>query len=204
MPTTSERPVQVEFCLQCGPETGLRSEGDGSQLRCPRCGWVREVSLRPLFVVTGVSGAGKTTVANLLAHMVDDCEVFDVDLILHVAALGWETWRATWLQVAHGIAQNGRSTVLCGTITPDQLDELPTRQLIGPIYSCLLDCPDAVLVERLRARPAWRGTDEQFVTRQLGFAAWLRTRIEPSFASYAREPHAVADQVADWITSRLA
>lgn len=203
MQTTPEKPVEVEFCLQCGPGTGLRPRGDGSQLQCPRCGWVRLVPLRPLFVVIGASGAGKTTIVPALARKLDGCEVFDVDLTLHIAALGWDAWRATWLQIAHGIAQNGRSTVLCGTITPDQLETLPTRQLVGPIHSCLLDCPDDVLVERLRARPPWRGTDEDFVARQLGFAAWLRDHIEPSFSSYACEPAAVVDQVAAWVTSRL-
>ncbi|HTQ88743.1 MAG TPA: hypothetical protein VMK84_04545 [Streptosporangiaceae bacterium] len=37
-----------------------------------------------------------------------------------VAALGWDTWRNTWLRLAHAIALNGRVTVLCGSLMPDQ------------------------------------------------------------------------------------
>jgi hypothetical protein len=83
-----------------------------------------------------------------------DCAVFEVDLTLQVAALGWEIWRDTWLRVAHGEALHGRVTVLCGSLMPDQLGAVPARKLLGPIHFCDLDCPDDVLAARLRARPS--------------------------------------------------
>ncbi|MGH3488678.1 MAG: hypothetical protein ACRDP8_12305 [Actinopolymorphaceae bacterium] len=203
MTPTAEQPVQGEFCMRCGPDTGLHPYGDGSLLRCACCGWERVVPRRPLFVVTGPSGVGRTTIMPALARSLTGCEVFDVDLTLHVAALGGDVWLNTWLQLAHGIALNGRSTVLCGSLMPDYLEELPARRLVGPIHFCLLDAPDEVLVERLRARPEWRGGDGEFVARRLKFAAWLRNHIQPSFSSFGCEPAIVADRVADWITSSL-
>lgn len=35
-------------------------------------------------------------------------EVFDTDALLHVAALGLDTYRGTWLRLAHDVALNGR------------------------------------------------------------------------------------------------
>lgn len=32
------------------------------------------------------------------------------------SGLGWDTWRNTWLQLAHAIALNGHATVLCGSM----------------------------------------------------------------------------------------
>jgi hypothetical protein len=95
--------------------------------------------------------------------------------MLHVAALGWDTWRSTWLQLAHAAALGGQVTVLTGTLTPDQLERLPARELIGPIHFALLDCPDDVLASRLQARPPWRGTSSLAkITENQQFAAWLR------------------------------
>ena len=44
---------------------------------------------------------------------------------------------------------------------PDQLETLPARKLVGPIRFCTLDCLDAELADRLRRRPAWRGTSTE-------------------------------------------
>jgi hypothetical protein len=103
------------------------------------------------------------------------CLVFETDVILHVAALGWDTWRRTWLQLAHAAALGGQVTVLTGTFTPDQLERLPARELIGPIHFALRDCPDDLLASRLPARPPWRGTSSLAkITENQQFAAWLR------------------------------
>jgi hypothetical protein len=47
---------------------------------------------------------------------------------LHVAALGWDTWRNTWLQLTHAAALDGQATVLTGSLTPGQLERLPARK----------------------------------------------------------------------------
>jgi hypothetical protein len=200
-PTT---PPKAEFCLNCGPEVGLSPAPEASALICPRCGWERGLSLRPLYVVTGISGAGKTTVSEVLSSHLPDCDVFDVDVILHIAALGWDVWRNTWLQLAHAVAAGGRSTVLVGSIRADQLEPLPARCLVGPIRSCLLDSPDDVLAARLRSRPSWRGCTPETIDEQLSYAGWLRERIQPVFDTHRADVHTVAGQVASWVRHQEA
>jgi hypothetical protein len=189
--------------MTCGPGAMLERFG-GEVLRCPRCGDAVPVVAVPVFVVTGASGTGKTTIAEPLRHLLPDCDVFDVDLILHVAELGWDTFGDTWLRIAHGIALNGRVTVLCGSMMPGNLESLPARKLTGPILSCTLDCPDPVLAARLRARPAWRGATEAVIAKQLEFAAWLRTHIEPCYDTSLLTPAETAERVAAWIRQCLA
>jgi hypothetical protein len=132
------------------------------------------------------------------------CLVFEPDVILHVAALGWDTWRRTWLQLAHAAALGGQVTVLTGTFTPDQLERLPARELIGPIHFALRDCPDDLLASRLPARPPWRGTSSLAkITENQRFAAGLRARIRPSFDTSTASAAEVAARVAAWVKPLL-
>ena len=73
--------------MNCGPGVAVERRG-GAVLRCPRCGDEQQVPDLPLFVVTGASGTGKSTVTGPLRRQLPDCEVFDTDALLHVAALG--------------------------------------------------------------------------------------------------------------------
>ena len=185
--------------MGCGPEAILDADPGAHRLRCPRCGTESWLPALPLLVVTGASGTGKTTITGPLRNLLPRCLVFETDVILHVAALGWDTWRNTWLQLTHAAALGGQATVLTGSLTPDQLERLPARKLIGPIHFALLDCPDHVLAGRLRARPAWRGTSSQAkITQNQRFAAWLRARITPSFDTSAASADEVASQITAW------
>jgi len=186
--------------MRCGPGTIPDADPRAHRLRCPRCGTESWLPALPLFVVTGASGAGKSTISGPLRNLLPGCLVVEADVILHVAALGWDTWRNTWLQLAHAAALGGHITVLTGSLTPDQLDRLPARRLVGEIRFALLDCPDDVLAGRLRARPAWRGSSsEEAIAEHQRFAAWLRARITPSFDTGTAEPAEVAGQLAAWV-----
>jgi gluconate kinase len=201
---SAEQPLPEVFCMQCGPGTVLRRDGQQG-LRCPRCGAVQQVPALPLFVVTGASGTGKTTITGPLSQRLPDFEVFDADIILHVAALGGDNWRNTWLQLAHAIALNGRATVLLSSWLPAQLDQLPARALIGPIHFCNLDCPDDVLAARLGSRPARRGTSSrEKIAEHQRFAAWLRAHIRPSFDTCTLSVDETADHVAAWSRALLS
>lgn len=80
---------------------------------CPECGRADEAAaLRPLFIVTGASGSGKTAVLAPLARMLAGrCVAFDVDLLLDAAGalsgdrpVNWPAFRDAWLAAAHGVA----------------------------------------------------------------------------------------------------
>jgi RNase adaptor protein for sRNA GlmZ degradation len=203
--TRFAQPPEETFCLTCGPDAVL--ERRGAVLHCPRCGIRQPVPDFPLFVVTGASGTGKTTITEPLRRVLPGFDVFDTDIILQVAALGWDTWRNTWLRLAHAIALNGRVTVLCGSLMPSQMETLPARKLVGPIHFCTLDCPDTVLADRLHRRPSWRGTStEEAIARHQRFAAWLRAHIQPCYDTSQLTPAETAERIAIWIsrTTRLA
>jgi len=191
-------PPTAGFCMQCGPDTSTFAYPADQVLRCAVCGWETRLAQRTLFVVAGVSGSGKTTVAEQLPAYLPECDTFDADLTLRIAELGWDVWRDTWLQLAHAIALNGRTTILCTTFVPDQLEALPSRALVGEIRFCLLDAPDAVLRSRLTARPPWRGSTPEFIDRQLRWASRLRSHLQPRFDTSILNETETAQSVAAW------
>jgi hypothetical protein len=199
-----ERPPSEVFCLTCGPEAVLARDPAAPLLRCASCDAVTEIPTLPLFVITGASGTGKTTVTGPLRRLLPECVVFEGDPISQVAALGWNVFRDTWLRIACEVALSGRPTVLCTSLMPGDLEALPARKLLGPIHFGNLDCPDDVLAARLRARPSWRhsNTEEVIVTHQR-FAAWLREHIDPTWDTSALTPEETAGRIAAWVRPRL-
>jgi predicted ABC-type ATPase len=150
----------MHYCQDCDdPHLMLPADGVA---RCPVCGGIEPTAAtRPLFVVTGASGAGKTTIfPELLRRLAGRCVVFDVDWLidpLRRAAkdgdIDWAAFRDAWLYVAHGVAQNGLPTLLLGPFIPEHLEGLPGRAWVGEIHYLVLDCPDDLRRQRIEARP---------------------------------------------------
>ena len=79
--------------MSCGPGTILDADPGAHRLRCPRCGSESWLPALPLFVVTGASGTGKSTITGPLRTLLPGCLVVEADVILHVAA--WLRARVT-------------------------------------------------------------------------------------------------------------
>jgi AAA domain len=190
----------VHYCQRCDVAVAMSPVND-EVARCPACGASRRARRRPLFVVTGASGAGKTTVHPCLVDALPECAVFDVDYLLD--SLGkddWRRFRDAWLSVAHGVAQAGRATVLCAPFIPEHLADLPARRWIGDLHFAVLDCPDDVLRRRIDARPRWR---ERNIQAHVEFGRWLRANINYLVPTVGREPCEVAEDLAGWVRSIL-
>lgn len=177
--------------------------------RCPDCGHVDAAgAVRPLFVVTGASGSGKTAVLAPLARLLAGHAVtFDVDWLIDAATalaggrpVAWPAFRDAWMSVAHGVAQCGTPTVLLGPLIPEHLQDLPARRWVGTIHFLVLDCPDEVRRARIEARPAWRSRD---VEEQVRFGRWLRGNIPDRVDTARGTPEDTARSVATWVLRNI-
>jgi broad-specificity NMP kinase len=160
--------------------------------------------LLPLFVVTGASGAGKTSVVEELQELMPDWHVFETD-ILWDSGRDWHFVRQNWLRIAHRIAQTGRPTLFCGTHLPEHLNACDHRELFSQVHYLILHCADATLAARLHARPAWHEQTEAFIVDQRRFNQWLvenaATAFDPPAALVDTTSISVpqaARQIRDW------
>lgn len=164
---------------------------------CAACGSADAIGVRPLVLLTGASGVGKTSITAPLQVILPEANVFDSDALLGLGKdLEWESR----LHVAHAGAQVGRATVLCGTVLPEWLEDLSARETVGPLHVGLLHCSDEVRAARLLARPAWRQSSSlDFVQAHADFAEVLRERGWRMFDTTSAALDVVAAEIAAWI-----
>ena len=167
-------------CPQCGAYSE-RKEIDprGPFAICPTCGYAHPFVQLPLFVLTGASGAGKTTIGLHLARSFHECVTMESDIlwgaIPATAEDNYRAYRNTWLRVAKNIGQAGRPVILVGTALPDQLEACPERCYFTQLHYLAAVCDDATLTERLGARPTWRGAGTaSFIAEMVRFNRYLK------------------------------
>jgi hypothetical protein len=197
----------VHYCQSC--DTPVVMEPHDGHAVCPQCGRADDAAaLRPLFIVTGASGAGKTAVLVPLARRLQGrCVTFDVDLLMDAAGalsgsqpVNWPAFRDAWLAVAHGVAQSGMPTVLLGPFIPSHLEDLPARRWVADIHFLALDCPDELRRARISARPPWRSRD---IEEQVEFGRWLRRNIPDRVDTSTGTPDDTAAAITAWIDRHL-
>ena len=150
-------------CPRCGQYSDEKAiDSQGPFAVCPFCHHPHRFVQLPLFVVTGASGAGKTTIGLNLVQTFDRCVTMDNDILW--GAVPWSQgndhrgYHNTWLRVAKNIGQAGRPVVLLGTVLPEHVEECPERRYFVRIHYLGVVADDAILAERLRSRPRWRGS----------------------------------------------
>jgi hypothetical protein len=168
----------------------------------------------PLFVITGASATGKTTLCLALQPSLPECVVLECDILWRSEFADpendYETFRDVWLRLAKNIGQAGRPVVLCGSAVPAQYESRPERRYFAGIHYLALVCDDEELVRRLEARPGWRGSsDKGTVERMLGFNRWLKDSAgttQPPMRLLDTTQIGVdasVDRTVDWVRTHL-
>lgn len=203
----------LNVCPSCGEySTDPQIQTSGPAAVCASCGFRQKFLRLPLFVVTGASGTGKSTVARHLVGADRDYVCFDADVLwdprYETRADGLEAFQNLLLRVATNISQSGRPVVLLAGGIPDQFEASPERRYFADTHYLALVCEDAELVARLQARPAWRKSGSpQVLARERSYNQWLRqngsTTMPPmTIVESCGAPEAdTARRVADWIAA---
>ncbi len=201
-------------CPQCGEYSVEKTiDPSGPYAICPFCRHAHPFLQQPLFIITGPSGAGKTTVCLELVPLMNECVVLESDILWGAPATpenGYREYRDMWLRVAKNIGQAGRPVVLCGTALPEQFESCPERRYFSTLHYLAMVCDDALLKDRLKHRPQWRkSSSDAFIEQMLQFNRWLKEHAattNPPMTLYDSGTQSIQEttrDVARWIRERL-
>jgi predicted ABC-type ATPase len=166
-------------CPKCGEYTELKDiDPAGPFAICPICHHRHPFAWLPLFVVSGASGTGKSTICLHLPAALPECVTMETDILWgQVAATpddNYRSYRNAWLRIAKNIGQGGRPVVLCGTALPDQIEPCPERRYFTTVHYLALVCDDDLLADRLRRRPGQLAVAADFIERMRHFNRWIQ------------------------------
>jgi hypothetical protein len=181
---------------------------------CPHCRYAHPFIQQPLFILTGASGAGKSTACLYLTFLLKECVVLDQDILWGVvpdtSEDSYSSYRNVWLRVAKNVGQAGKAVVLGGTALPEQFEECPERLYFSTLYYLAFVCDDDVLVERLKQRPEWRMSHTpENLEKMVQFNRWLKANAsltKPPMTLYDTSHRSVDETVkytAEWVRKLL-
>lgn len=156
----------------------------------------------PLFIVTGASGSGKTYVVQELRKIMPDYDIFDPDALIEFMGHDWEKIRNVWLRVARNIAQSGRSTIICGTMMPWDVEQCADFAFFKHVYYLNLHCDEETREKRLLDRN-WSEEEIQnhknFANRLLELADEAFDPPMPTIDTSNIDVTEVASQIKNWV-----
>lgn len=202
-------------CYNCGEYRADKViDPRGPYAICPACGHPHPFRRLPLLIVSGASGAGKSTVLRRLLGRVEGAVLLEGDILWRPEfdrpEEGYRDFFETWLRVAKNISQAGRPVALfnAGLGVPENVEGCVERRYFGEVHYLALVCEDGVLRQRLRARPDWRESGApEWVEEQVRFNHWFKEEgpqhgVELLDTTTATVEE-TAEAVAAWIRDRV-
>jgi hypothetical protein len=198
-------------CPACGEYSLEKEIARPGVAICPDCKFEIQFRQLPLFVVTGASGTGKSTLALALTPRLSSVVALEGDILWHhrywSPESGFREFNEIYLRLAKNIGQAGRPVLLFRPCIPEQIEQCSERRYFAEIHYLAPVCEDHVLVERLKDRVTWRNTHSaEYVKQMLDFNGWLRARASDQLTLLDTGQHTLAetaDITTKWLDERL-
>lgn len=166
----------------------------------------------PLFIVTGASGVGKTTVMHELRTILPEFDVFSTDTDnfgTTSTKLEYQDKFNVLFHFANAVAKSGRGTIICGTLMPWAAEACDTYHNFREVCFINLHCDDATRNHRLRNRADKANWTDELLKEHEEFAQWLINNAEtaynppmPTIDTTFTPPPQVAEQIKKYVLSK--
>lgn len=205
----------INVCRQCGLYRADKIiDPSGPYAVCPECGYKHPFIQAPLLIVSGASGAGKSTVCNQLLGRITEVVILDSDILwrpeFNTPETNYRDFFETWLRMCKNISQSGLPVVMFGAGfgVPDNIEPCIERRYFSHIHYLALVCSSEALAERLKQRPSWRGSSEQaYIENHQSFNRWFKNyRGQPPIELLETTnipSEQTTQQVFTWIKEKL-
>ena len=203
-------------CHNCGLYRADKIiDPSGPYAICPECGHKHLFRQLPLLIVSGASGAGKSSVCQALLEKLEDVILLDSDILwrpeFNRPENNYRDYFEIWLRMAKNISQSGRPVVLfgAGMGVPENVEPCVERRYFSDIHYLALVCDDEVLAQRLKARPAWRGSgDQAYIDEHIHFNRWFKEQGKSNTPILLLDTTEVLlettiEQVKTWISEKV-
>ena len=173
-------------CSNCGEYHADKIiDEKGPYAICPNCGHPHKFKQLPLFIITGASGAGKSSVCRDLSNSFFDAIAIESDIFwrneFNHPENDYRDFRELCLRLSKNISQAGKPVVLCGSAVPSQFEACIERRYFSEIHYLALTCDDNLLKERLKKRPTYRNcSSDEFIETHIQFNNWFKQNAEKS------------------------
>lgn len=200
----------IGICQKCGNHNWDK-EVEHNIIHCPKCGDSWEFQKRPLFIITGCSGIGKTTTAQAVQKMTEDVVVLDADMFYNL--MSHETEEDYYAQVeqvgslSKNIHQSGKSVLWTMAGNIDKINHTYHHRFFDKVHILALVCEEKSLRRRMRDG---RGiTNEDWIQGSVDYNEYFKTHTQIGDMYYevldteGKSVSEVAAEVCAWLETRL-
>lgn len=202
----------LNYCRKCGQyHSDKIISADGKSIICPNCKDMQPFKQLPLFIITGASGVGKSTMSIELYKKEVDYIVLESDILwfdfFNIFEDNYKTYRENWLRLCKNVSQAGKPVVLCGCSVPEQFENCVERRYFSKIHYLACVCDSDLLEKRLRH--GRNVDDENWIQNSIAFNQWLKdnaNKTEPKITLLDTSDKSVEEAsilVDKWIRERL-
>ena len=200
----------IGTCVKCGNHRWDKLIKDGKVV-CPECNYSWNYIAKPLFILSGCSGIGKTTTAIEIMHHQTDVVVLDADVFGGIQnASTSEDYRKrvdTLESFSRNISQSDKAVLWTMAGNLDMLPQSYNAQFFSAIRCLVLVADDETVKDHMING---RGiTDASWIEGSVGYNKYLREHDSIGELSYERyditnkTPTEVAQAVMKWYRKYL-
>lgn len=183
---------------------------EGNSITCPECGEKWNYIQKPLYVITGCSGVGKTTAGQALQKLTTDYVVLDADIFYNIMPHENEEDGLGQIEQMYifsvNIAQSDRPVIWTMAGNIDKLMQVYHARFFQEVRVLALTCREETLRKRMTEG---RGiTDKGWIRSSVEYNGYFQTHNKIGEVPFSvmetddKSPEEAAGEILEWLDGK--